>query len=44
MCQALLIGGLQQAWAKHLVNINGSTNEPMCSFTITFQHFMFFMV
>ena len=31
-------------WTKHLVNINGSTNDPMCSFTITFQHFMFSMV
>ncbi len=42
MCQVLLIDGLQQAWAKHLVNIDGSTNDSMCSFTIIFQHFMFF--
>ncbi len=36
MCQVLL-------WAKHLVNIDGSGNDPMYSFTMIFQHFMFSM-
>ncbi len=42
MCQILLTGG--RAWAKHLVNLDGSSNDPMCVFTIIFQHFMFSMV
>ncbi len=42
MCQVSLTDGLQRIWAKHLVNIDGSSNDPACSFTINFQHFMFF--
>ncbi len=43
MCPVLPTGGFQRAWVRHLVNIDGSSNDPMCSFTIIFQHFMFSM-